>query len=65
MVSLPTSSVESSFSTGAIALHGPHHSAQKSTKTGVVELFTVSSKLLLVRVIIPSAMVVQSVYYVE
>jgi hypothetical protein len=34
MTALPSCSEASSFSTGAIILHGPHHSAQKSTRTG-------------------------------
>src|SRR6478735_1232191 len=42
---------------GAIILHGPHHSAQKSTTTGLSEDATVSSKVALVRVTMPSAMV--------
>src|SRR6185436_2769313 len=33
-------SVASSSSTGAIILQGPHHSAQKSTTTGVAEFRT-------------------------
>src|ERR1700722_17900182 len=33
-------SLESSSSAGAIILHGPHHSAQKSTTTGILELRT-------------------------
>jgi hypothetical protein len=40
-----------------MALHGPHHSAQKSTMIGVLADFTVSSKLELVSVRIPSAIV--------
>src|SRR5215216_3980166 len=35
---LPSSSLASSSRVGAIALHGPHHGAQKSTRTGVVAL---------------------------
>jgi hypothetical protein len=30
---------------GAIILQGPHHAAQKSSKTGILELTTSSSKL--------------------
>jgi hypothetical protein len=45
-----------SVNTGAMALHGPHHSAQKSTTIGVVADLTVSSKFALVKVMIPSAM---------
>src|SRR3978361_1422309 len=33
-----------SSSAGAIILHGPHHSAQKSTTTGLVDLSTWASK---------------------
>src|SRR6478736_770165 len=40
---------------GAICLHGPHHSAQKSTTTGVDDALTVSSNVELVTVTIPSA----------
>ena len=35
---------------GAIILHGPHHSAQKSTMTGLSEPMTVSSKVVVVEV---------------
>src|SRR3954453_14774586 len=35
IVSLSPSSAASSSSTGAAILHGPHHSAQKSTSTGL------------------------------
>jgi hypothetical protein len=31
--------------TGATCLHGPHHAAQKSTKTGTSEFKTSSSKV--------------------
>ena len=37
-VSLPSYSLAMSSSTGANILHGPHHSAQKSTSTGVADL---------------------------
>src|SRR5919198_2298298 len=40
MVSLPFSSRAISSSAGAIILHGPHHSAQKSTSTGPAALST-------------------------
>src|SRR5580700_2845323 len=40
MVSLSPISVESSSSAGAIMRQGPHHSAQKSTKTGFLESST-------------------------
>src|SRR5215831_10541649 len=39
-VILPSYSLASSSSAGAIILQGPHHSAQKSTITGVLELST-------------------------
>ena len=39
------SSSASSFRMGAIALHGPHHGAQKSTTIGVEMLDRVESKL--------------------
>src|SRR5690349_21133978 len=42
---LPWSSVDNSSRTGAIARHGPHHSAQKSTRTGTLELRTSWLKL--------------------
>src|SRR5205085_10934682 len=44
MVILPSCSLAISSSTGAIILQGPHHSAQKSTRTGVSEPLMVSSK---------------------
>ncbi len=37
---LPSDSADSSSRTGDTALHGPHHSAQKSTKTGLAEFRT-------------------------
>src|SRR5689334_9493871 len=43
--SLPLSSCAISSSAGAIDLHGPHHSAQKSTSTGCVDFRTSVSKL--------------------
>src|SRR4051794_25976205 len=48
------SSVESSVRIGAMALHGPHHSAQKSTMTGWSEPATVSSKVAVERLTIPA-----------
>src|SRR5580698_8296806 len=42
-VSLPANSPASSSSAGPIILHGPHHSAQKSTNTGPVLLFSTTS----------------------
>src|SRR5690348_10751746 len=40
IVTLPLNSPASSSSAGAIMRHGPHHSAQKSTTTGFLELRT-------------------------
>src|SRR4051794_22261224 len=45
MVNLPRCSVAISARVGAIILHGPHHSAQKSTSTGVSEPARVSSNV--------------------
>src|SRR5450631_2572013 len=45
ILTLPSYSSASSSSTGAIILHGPHHSAQKSTSTGVADWRTSLSKL--------------------
>ncbi len=42
---LPSYSAASSSSTGAIILQGPHHSAQKSTTTGVVDFKTSCGKI--------------------
>src|SRR3954452_5716025 len=44
-LALPAYSVASSSRTGASILHGPHHSAQKSTSTGTVDLRTSCSQL--------------------
>src|SRR5436309_11955915 len=41
--SLPAYEVATSSSIGAIILHGPHHSAQKSTSTGSLDFSTCSS----------------------
>src|SRR5262245_49922076 len=49
---LPSYSLASSSRIGAIILQGPHHSAQKSTSTGVVDFKTSSSKFATVRVTI-------------
>ena len=38
-------SSESSSNDGPIILHGPHHSAQKSTTTGVLDLVTSDSNV--------------------
>src|SRR5574344_1656715 len=43
---LPLNSSDSSSTIGEIALHGPHHGAQKSTKTGLLFPLTRSLKLL-------------------
>ena len=44
---LPAYSLATSSKIGAIALQGPHHSAQKSTRTGVLLLIlSLSYKLL-------------------
>src|SRR4030095_17148956 len=40
IVSLPSYSLATSSSTGANILHGPHHSAQKSTRTGLPDCRT-------------------------
>src|SRR5690606_27808550 len=45
IVTLPDNSAEISSSAGAIILHGPHHSAQKSTTTGSEACRTWVSKL--------------------
>src|SRR2546423_1167972 len=44
ILTLPFIVPASSSSAGAIILHGPHHSAQKSTTTGSVDLSTCASK---------------------
>ena len=44
IVMRPSYSFAISSKTGARVLHGPHHSAQKSTKTGLEELITSASK---------------------
>ena len=49
---------EISSRTGAIILHGPHHSAQKSTRSGVSALPTDSSKVASDSVMIPLLTVV-------
>src|SRR5450631_140327 len=45
MVTWPASSSEIWSSAGAICLHGPHHSAQKSTRTGPSAFSTDCSKV--------------------
>src|SRR5580693_7257402 len=54
--SLPACSSAISSSTGEIILHGPHHSAQKSTRTGTSEPLTCSSNVASLRVTIFSLM---------
>ena len=49
--SLPACSSAISSRIGAIILHGPHHSAQKSTRTGSAEPAISSSKVVSVRVV--------------
>lgn len=44
-VSFPANSFASSSITGAIILHGPHHGAQNSTRTGLALCFTTLSQL--------------------
>src|SRR5690606_34322511 len=50
-VSLPACSSAIWSRMGAIILHGPHHSAQKSTRMGSEEPETISSKVASVRVV--------------
>src|SRR5438093_3737500 len=49
-VTLPAYSLASASTVGASRLHGPHHSAQKSTSTGAPDFSTLSSKLPSVKV---------------
>src|SRR6185436_10618387 len=44
ILTLPFSSVATASSAGAMALHGPHHSAKKSTTTGSADFSTSWSK---------------------
>src|SRR5262245_29655173 len=48
-VTLPAYSVASAPTVGARRLQGPHHSAQKSTRTGAPDCSTSASKLLSVK----------------
>src|SRR5580693_5785702 len=48
-VSFPSNSTASSSRMGAIALHGPHHGAQKSTRRGVVDAATAALNVSVVR----------------
>ena len=50
---LPSYSVDNSSKAGPICLHGPHHSAQKSTTTGIVELRTSVSNVSSVTATVP------------
>ena len=52
IVNLPSSSAASSSRMGAMALHGPHHGAQKSTRTGVVAEVMADLKVSVVRLAI-------------
>src|ERR1700688_4779813 len=54
MVKLSDCSTANSSRIGAIILHGPHHSAQKSTKIGLFDAPTTSSNVASVRVVICS-----------
>jgi hypothetical protein len=42
---LPANSLATSSTVGPSFLHGPHHGAQKSTRTGISEFCTVSSNV--------------------
>src|SRR4051812_36190488 len=55
MVTLSPSSPAISSSAGAIIRHGPHHSAQKSTRTGPSEPRTSEAKLWSVTVLVVMA----------
>src|SRR5438270_9947629 len=61
IVSFSLCSAAISSSTGATILHGPHHSAQKSTRTGLSLPSTSLAKLASVTVLVLPAMVVLSV----
>src|SRR6204780_1880058 len=54
MTNLSDCSVANSSRMGAMVLHGPHHSAQKSTRTGFSEAPIISSNVASVRVVICS-----------
>jgi hypothetical protein len=60
---LPSSDPEISSSAGAIIRQGPHHSAQKSTTTGLVAFNTSDSKVL--SETLPTAMGITSLLIVE
>src|SRR5580693_5319591 len=54
IVNLSDCSTANSSRIGAIILHGPHHSAQKSTRIGLSDAPTTSSNVASVRVVICS-----------
>src|SRR4051812_11414063 len=58
MLTLPAYSLARASIVGPMRLQGPHHSAQKSTRTGPPDFSTVSSKLLSVKVCTFSAAIV-------
>src|SRR5258705_6259316 len=57
----PACSAAISLSTGAIILHGPHHSAQKSTRTGWLDWRTSRSKF--VSLISMVGFIMQSIFF--
>src|SRR4051812_16827602 len=59
-VTLPAYSVARASTVGPSRLHGPHHSAQKSTSTGGADFSTLSSKFPSVKVCTFSAAIVVS-----
>src|SRR3954452_582106 len=65
IVSLSACSAAISSRTGATILHGPHHSAQKSTRTGLSLPRTSVAKLASVTVLVLPAMVVLPVSLLE
>src|SRR3954465_11511541 len=65
IVSLSACSAAISSSTGATILHGPHHSAQKSTRTGLSLPRTSVANVASVTVLVLPAMVVLPVGSLE
>src|SRR5437763_15647958 len=63
IVSLSPCSAAISSSTGATILHGPHHSAQKSTSTGLSLPSTSLAKVASVTVLVLPAMVFSSLSF--
>jgi hypothetical protein len=57
-VTFPAYSLASASTVGPSRLHGPHHSAQKSTMTGGADFSTLSSKFPSVKVCTFSAAIV-------